>query len=331
MDGLIWLSDPIPGPLALFANVNRGILIEEVNKLIEGGSTQETVAGEILRWLSDPETITETGATTVSPEPNRPYYAQLQIPGNIYNARLDLIVHAVFLDTVSLLESCQDLAAHNVIDFTQARTVVAPYEPIGELHPTSSSRDQTIAGERVLRSVREDIWQEAGCGPNNCSAFNLCPFAQNAAWLRDHDLRESFLSTLRGAEIASARRFTYRDLVGHVSLAILGRLEASWLQEQHPCEWVHELHKEIVSQTPRRNGAILRLANHRIYATLFSTRDQGVWLDEIGPKVTKYPLHGALYDMAFPQPSAQRPRSWESGFENIDPARDTGEWQKIRV
>jgi len=327
-DGIERLSNPSSGPLALFGNVNRGVLIEEINKLGKVGSRQGQVAGRILRWLANPATTVGAGITTVPTTPNQPYYAQLCIPGSGYGGQLDLVVHAVFLDTVSLLEPYHDAADDKVVDFTQSPPVVAPYEPIGELCPSSLSRDQTVAGERVMSSVRQDTWKKARCGPDQCAAYNLCPFAQNAIWLRDPKLRENFLSTLRGAEIAAGRRFTYRDLVGHISLAILGRLEPSWLQGQHPCKWVHELHGEINSGVGETTGAIARLADHRIYATLFSTRDHGVWLDDIGSKVNKYPLHGALGEMAFPRSSAQRPRSWESGFESIDPARDTGEWQR---
>jgi hypothetical protein len=330
-DGVTWLSGQSKDPLAIFGNVNRGILIEEINRLTKSNTPQEQVAETILQWLSSSRNTEGVGSIVVSTSHNQPHYAQLCISRDAFGGQLDIVVHAVFLDTMSLLEPCPDVPGNKTVNFTSSPPRTGTYEPIGELRPSSSSRRETVAGERVQATIDQSLWVQGGCKPIQCSAHDLCPFVQNATWLRDPDLREYFLSTLRGAEIAAGRRLTYRDLGGHISLAILGRLEQSWLQGQHPCKWVHELHQEITTSNgaDRSISAIVRLAEHRIYANLFSTRDHGIWLSEyeFGANVERYPLHGALHTAAFPRPSAQRPQSWEKGFENIDPARDTGEWQ----
>ena len=86
-------------------------------------------------------------------------------------------------------------------------------------------RDSTV-GRRLAASTpttptgRAGRLQGHGVGAL-CSAHALCPFAQNASWLRNLPCG-CLLDTLRGAEIAADRRLTHRDLLGHVSLAVVG-------------------------------------------------------------------------------------------------------------
>jgi len=132
---------------------------------------------------------------------------------------------------------------------------------------------------------------------------------------------------MRAAEIASGRRFTYRDLMGHLSLAILGRLEEEWLRGIHPCSWIEGLCKEVVQNTTRKQDSVIKLLEHRIYSNLFSTTDLGVWND-LGKEKPGASLHRSLRSRKVNSISIGRPQTFELGFEQIDPARDIGLWRQ---
>src|SRR5262249_24134390 len=135
------------------------------------------------------------------------------------------------------------------------------------------TRLTTVAGERTEHWSMAQLWKEGGCRSGNelCQAYDLCPFAQNAAWLGTPLLRERFLSFLRALEIVAGRRLSYRDLLAHMSLAIVGRAHGEWLKNLHPCQWVEERHRN------RTASAITELAHHRLYVNLFPRPSSEGW------------------------------------------------------
>ncbi len=326
-------------PAVIFANVNRGILIEECHSLPAASSNiADTVARETIFWLVEPKVgSASTGSLkeiTFAPGARSPYYGQLRFKAAATKYPYDIIVHAVFLDTLSLLEPTPLLDTNGLtIDLSKEPPDVAQYNPDGGLLPTPNCRLNTIAGERTSSVSNEEKWEKNGCAQpdgssmKTCEASDYCPFLANAKWLRDPNLVDRFLATIRAAEIASGRRFTYRDLMGHLSLAILGRLEEEWLRGVHPCSWIEGLHKEIVQNTAVKPHALIKFLEHRIYSNLFSGRDLGIWND-LGKEKSGAPLHSALYHRRTESVSTGRPHPLEMGFEQIDPARDIGPWRQ---
>ena len=108
-DGIHQLFSDGP-PLAIFANVNRGILIEELRALdvIETDEPPLAAAAAIIRWVADPRSHQDDSRirarVTVPVTPTSPYYGQFSVILTEHGAAHDIIVHAVFLDTLSLLE-----------------------------------------------------------------------------------------------------------------------------------------------------------------------------------------------------------------------------------
>ena len=333
-------------PTAIFANINRGILIEETHSLPQSAADiPAKVASETLLWLSNPKAAPNAslsvrsspiGQASITPEAHSPYYGQLIFRASSTGFPNDIVVHAVFLDTLSLLEPMPSSGDGRLtVDFSGTTPQLARYTPVGGLTPQPDCRKTTIAGERVRSIVRESNWQDGGClsttgagGQSQlCEAHEYCPFFNNASWLRDPHLMDSFLATMRAAEIASTRRFTYRDLMAHLALCILGRLEEDWLRGTHPCEWVGCLHREIVQNSSTKSQAVYNLLRHRIYFNLFSTTDGGVWTD-FGPEKLTAPLHGSIRAGRLSLTSAERTRAFELGFNRIDPAKDSGTWRQ---
>jgi hypothetical protein len=241
----------------------------------------------------------------------------------------DIIVHAVFLDTLSLLEPTPGRDGRSV-DFSTSPPNPAPYEPLGGLSDGAESRSGTIAGDITGQIADAARWDGAGCRENGsgslCEAYESCPFAQNARWLREQQLRERFLDALRAAEIAGGRRLTYRDLLGHLGLAFIGTPAQSWLTDEHPCRWVERTVRDA------RNGnaqSVAELASHRIYANLFPITDAAAWpkrrpLAEPRAYRVVASTMRAVHD-------APRVRAFEQAFNLIDPARDTDSWGGLRA
>jgi hypothetical protein len=320
--------------LVVFANVNRGILVEECRVVDNVTSAEPAVlaAAAIIRWLADPRATQGESPvrtrTTVPLTPTSPYYGQLAVSIRDHGASHDIIVHAVFLDTLSLLEPTPGHDGRSV-DFSTSSPTPASYQPLGGLADDAASRSDTIAGTITGQIADATHWEGGGCRANGpasiCEAHESCPFAQNARWLRDQQLRERFLDTLRAAELAGGRRLTYRDLLGHLGLAFIGTPAQSWLTDEHPCRWV-----ERTVRDAREGNAqsVAELASHRIYANLFPITDAAAWprrrpLAEPRAYRVVASTMRAVHD-------APRVRAFEQAFNLIDPARDTDSWGGLR-
>lgn len=321
-------------PAALFANVNRGILIEEDGGLGSGHAslftTEGRFASELIRWLAKPPA--DAGAsnvalkTTVAVDPSSPHYGQcvLTVGGN------NIVVHAIFLDVLSLLEP-RPGAGGAAVDFSVDPPSVAKYRTLGSLLSTDVTRDETTAGRLVDDFVKLGRWSGGACRDvttgNLCEAHQTCPFAQNALWLQEASLRHRFLDAMRGAEVAAGRRFTYRDLLGHISLAMLGQPEEAWLEGEHPCKWSRDQHLAVTRGVQR---AVVALQSHRIYTNLFGN----VFSDSqrlTERELTGDTIYGAMKLRRAASGEAPRVQAFERAFKEIDPARDTDSWTSVRT
>ena len=333
-DGIRQLFSDGPA-LVVFANVNRGILIEEHRALATTATEKKPQAASaaIIQWLADPRS-NQGGSripvrATVPVTSTTPYYGQLLVELTEHGAMHDIIVHAVFLDSLSLLEPTPGREGQS-IDFFPSPPKPARYVPLGGLADDLLSRSDTIAGDVTGQVADEAYWEAGACRVQGvasiCEAHASCPFAQNARWLHDPHLRERFLDTLRAAELAGGRRFTYRDLLGHLGLALIGTPEHSWLRDEHPCRWVERIFRESCNGNSQ---SVAELASHRIYTNLFPVTDTAAWprrrplAEPRAYRVVESTMR-AVHD-------APRVRVFEQAFNIIDPARDTDSWGGLRA
>jgi hypothetical protein len=133
-------------------------------------------------------------------------------------------------------------------------------------------------GEQILEAAAsEDQWETAGrCG--DCDARNLCPFRQNALWLRDVDTRRSLVTLVRRAELGGGRRLTFRDSLSLAAELVVGEWD-DFGGATHPCQWAHERVGAIGAE-PEGFAAVPRASDllaHLYPYALFS----GVGLDEV--------------------------------------------------
>lgn len=122
--------------------------------------------------------------------------------------------------------------------------------------------------DKILqRAVDESNWEGQGCA--GCDASAVCPFFQDALWLRSPPRRESVLRVLRSAEVLDGRRMVLREGLA-LTAHILAGSSHTFRSNTHPCEWIEEQHRNLPrppleNLTFRNWVALLSLASHRIY------------------------------------------------------------------
>lgn len=344
-------------PTVLFANINRGVLIEEVQQARAATPTRAGTQGlalELLEWVQDPPGIQRDSKNgwsdrveTVSPvRDDRPFFGRVRL--TLEGWTID--VHVVFLDALSLLEPTP-LKDGVTLHFEAGDVEVAPYWPFGGLSAEGATRgSDTIAGSFLAELVEETRWEdsERGCWDSEsgelCDAYEVCPFVHNARWVRSSTLRGYVLDVLRAAEVHSGRNLTYRDLIASYSRALLGDPEDSWLSEQparaeggdngdasgHPCRWVERVHRSLMDGGEGGAAEVAALVEHRIYSNLFPTFDPDGWQRE-SPGSRKEPSAFGVFDeRSFRRGSEASGDPFQASLGYVDPAADLGEWGGAR-
>ncbi|WP_124681845.1 hypothetical protein [Candidatus Viridilinea mediisalina] len=96
----------------------------------------------------------------------------------------------------------------------------------------------------LIEATQEDLWQVTGrC--SDCDAANVCPFRQNAEWIRTSAFRESLRVVLRHGELATGQRWNFRDTFSLTAESIVGQW-SDFEQFNHPCDWVHARCQEAI-------------------------------------------------------------------------------------
>jgi hypothetical protein len=92
--------------------------------------------------------------------------------------------------------------------------------------------------EQVLTKATElPMWEVPGrC--TDCDSAPVCPFRQNAEWLRQDEQRKALSRILRHGELATGQRWNFRDTFSLAAELLVG----DWSDfggADHPCKWVH--------------------------------------------------------------------------------------------
>lgn len=327
-------------PLSLFGNINRGILIEEQDRLSGSEDSLPKLIASIIRWLNDPwRAQAAHGYEIVRPVKARsPYYGCIRLEVEEWKVK----VHAVFLDTLSLLEPSPGQDSPSVTIGADG-IEVRDYSPFGCLTDEGASRGTTtVAGDFLGLLVEEGSWGDGGCISDGelCPAFDHCPFAQNAAWARDGKKRNRLLDLFRAAEVAAGHRFTYRDLLANYSRALIGNPEDVWLRQGdngeeegqgiHPCEWVQDRVSCLKSGADDAAHAAGELIGKRIYENLFPPLNRKMWGGIAPPRRKNRRMFEAFDERIDPSESTAPEDPFDEFLARLDPARDVSGWGGLR-
>ncbi|MGG6462221.1 hypothetical protein [Solilutibacter silvestris] len=93
---------------------------------------------------------------------------------------------------------------------------------------------ESAAALQILEvATREDQWPAFG----SCAAGKFCPFCTNRKFLSGDPHKASFIQMLRWFELASGKRWNFRDLFSLTAYLLAGTTEASGIESYKPCSW----------------------------------------------------------------------------------------------
>jgi hypothetical protein len=105
------------------------------------------------------------------------------------------------------------------------------------LSPEHGGIDPSPVEQIFVNASLQDKWETPGTCLD-CDAAHLCPFRQNAIWLREPATRVGLIHILRRGELATGQRWNFRDTFSLAAELLVGEW-GDFPDHSHPCEWVH--------------------------------------------------------------------------------------------
>ncbi|CAM5792461.1 hypothetical protein ACFOHU_03695 [Ottowia pentelensis] len=125
----------------------------------------------------------------------------------------------------------------------------------------------------LAKALDADSWPTYG----QCEAKNLCPFCRSRQVLSTGDTASNFLTVLRWHELATAKRWTFRDFFTLVSFLLSGQAaEGAGASNLSPCQWAAKLvdldqSRQGSKPDSKRSTAIYTLVAHQYQHQLFGS------------------------------------------------------------
>ncbi len=200
----------------LIANINRGIIYEELN------ASPSIISNLVLSWLAQSETkvgrFQSESEYALVPLISKDFLATAEISNNgIVVARLAVC----FMDACSLMES------QPIVEVLESGDAQFEFRSTEYKITRFSKRcllpelDQTPSAI-LLRNIVDGLRSTYPYDTETIGRFD--PIFANLQSLNFPEVQRNFLSILRGGEIAASRLMTYRELWGAIARIILGTL-----------------------------------------------------------------------------------------------------------
>lgn len=171
-------------------------------------------------------------------------------------------VAVVFMDAASLLEAPPVAQLRSDPPEPPEVVVSSPYRVMRFNHRLQDLEEQSFPAGDLLAAVVKDL---SALEPESGL---IDPIAANVASLSAPAVRSGWLSILRGAEIVSGSRLSYRELWGAVVLSLVGDLTSS-VSPQGLRDQIVRMQPEVADDPLRRFDVLRRLAGMRFGQTLF--------------------------------------------------------------
>jgi hypothetical protein len=254
-----WTHRSATRPVIAFCCVNRGIIVDELRALetVQGCSSE--VAQRLLRWIAG---VSETVADGAEAPPE--------------DFRQPLLLGSHYRESSSTIAGTKVRAFALSVDSTSIVTQV--------------KQGQKSAARGLMAAV------VALCLPEALKRDPNCPILANLTNLQAAAAVDGWAGILDGAEVASGRYFSYRDLWALIALTIVGpKVAESTNGAQGAVGAVDALlHRlSLASNTAERLEALLGLSQHRLSCALYRApvpREDGLRVEY--PPGT--PFHGGL-------------------------------------
>lgn len=128
------------------------------------------------------------------------------------------------------------------------------------------------AEQAVGIAVDEARWPPSG----SCVAGDRCPFCRSRTLLASEPHRSSFLRILRQYELASGKRWSFRDLFSLLSFLLAGSPQAAQDSTLSPCAWAARL-QELEDTTTTRTETARLTAPFLLVAAQYQHALFGQW------------------------------------------------------
>lgn len=259
----------LEGQTNLLVCVNRGVLIGEAGAppTLLDQPTQH-VAQALLKWVLDSTRgePTLSGGWTISPSAARGgplgHYRYVTVR---FEGKTQAALHVVYMDQASLLEPWPKPGAKQFDLPVDAALEVRPLSVVPLLRRefgNSAVAAFAPSLSQAARNFSEDLHKG---GPGG----DIDPVLANAAALSNLEVADSWCALMRGAEVISGVRFTYRELWALFGHSLIGGPPESGLSKLS--DWVAkqtQIAKEGADLTVRLN-ALMALAQLRTHMVLF--------------------------------------------------------------
>ncbi|MCC7083668.1 MAG: ATP-binding protein [Pirellulales bacterium] len=118
-------------------------------------------------------------------------------------------------------------------------------------------------GSMIQLAVSESEWEISGrC--SDCDAQSICPFRQNAQWLRTSRHVTGLRTILRRGELATGQRWNLRGLFSLAAELCVGEW-SDFGESDHPCHWVASLAEQLNGDNLRQKAIAVLGLIRRLY------------------------------------------------------------------
>jgi hypothetical protein len=149
-------------------------------------------------------------------------------------------------------------------------------ETLVEMAP-SSDRQRAPAAELITTATADSMWPPLG----TCPAGERCPFCTSRQILARDDPRDALLRILRWYELATGKRWSFRDLFSLISFLLAGVPQHEGELALGPCDWAARQERFISQSTGRPEPARLR-APFQLVAAQYQHALFGRWPRIVG-------------------------------------------------
>src|SRR5690606_18869660 len=170
------------------------------------------------------------------------------------------------------------------------RFAVWPMDVESLVEETDSKGAASACRQILTVATNPDEWPAYG----QCPAGTLCPFCTNRKLLSVETNASSFIQILRRFELASGKRWNFRDQFSLVAYLLAGTGEASPGAPYHPCNWAKAQLEPRDSNQVKREAKAAR-ALFRLLAAQYQHAMFCSW-----PVVRGVELPGRVVDLKHP-------------------------------
>lgn len=247
----------------LIINVNRGILYQEFKRATAGPGI------EVLRWIESRESRESTHESlgAISVEQLAPAgHSTLRAASVRVGERPVVDVCLVSLDSCSLFEADVEVESRPGLPLSppSLREEVLPRLFGAEGHERSIEFSEVTPAGRVLGQFVARIPSPDG------QTVEHDPFRANIRSLGSSRVRRGLQTVLRAGEVATSRRFSYRELWGAIALITIGdERRRTGSRDMTPAEWLEKNGKP--EDHSRQLEWMIGLANLRLHQSIFGS------------------------------------------------------------